>query len=50
MRAALNSLPAHTAQPRTVLIKNGMYREKIAIDGKDYLILKGKSEKRMVLT
>lgn len=49
VQAALNSLPAHATQPRTVLIKNGTYREKIYIDGKDHLILKGESEKGVVL-
>lgn len=50
VQEAINSLPAHAAQPRTILIKNGTYREKIYIDGKDNLVLQGESEKGVVLS
>ena len=38
VQAALNNLPAYAAQPRTSLIKNGTYLEKITIDGKDHVV------------
>jgi PelA/Pel-15E family pectate lyase len=50
VQEAINSLPAHAAQPRTVLIRNGTYREKIYIDGKDNIVLQGESEKGVTLT
>ncbi|GAA4353284.1 hypothetical protein GCM10023185_13790 [Hymenobacter saemangeumensis] len=50
IQAALNSLPNAAAKPRTVYIKNGTYREKVLIDGKSNIILKGQSEKGVVLT
>jgi len=50
VQEAINSLPAHAAQPRTILIKNGTYQEKIYIDGKDNVVLQGESEKGVILT
>ncbi|GAB3581411.1 pectate lyase [Hymenobacter daeguensis] len=50
VQEAINSLPAHAAQPRTILIKNGTYHEKLYIDGKDQVVLQGESEKGVVLT
>jgi PelA/Pel-15E family pectate lyase len=50
IQAALNSLPNEAAQPRTVFIKNGVYNEKVFIDGKANIVLKGQSEKGVVLT
>jgi PelA/Pel-15E family pectate lyase len=50
IQAALNSLPATAAKPRTVYIKNGTYREKVSIDGKANIVLKGQSEKGVILT
>lgn len=44
VQAALNNLPAHAAQPRTSLIKNGTYREKIAIGGKDHLVYRTRAK------
>ncbi|UOQ82549.1 MULTISPECIES: pectate lyase [Hymenobacter] len=50
IQAALNSLPNEAAKPRTVYIKDGTYREKVFVDGKQNIILKGQSEKGVVLT
>ncbi|MBR7950130.1 pectate lyase [Microvirga sp. STR05] len=50
IQAALNSLPNEAAKPRTVYIKNGTYREKVMLDGKQKITLKGQSEKGVVLT
>lgn len=50
IQEAINSLPATAAKPRTVFIKNGTYREKIFIDGKSNIVLKGQSEAGVVLT
>ena len=50
IQAALNSLPAEAAKPRTVFIKNGVYNEKVLLDGKANIILRGQSEKGVVLT
>ncbi|WP_211617680.1 pectate lyase [Hymenobacter psychrotolerans] len=50
IQAALNSLPNEAARPRTVYIKNGTYREKVMLDGKQNITLKGQSEKGVVLT
>ncbi|GAC1587448.1 MAG: hypothetical protein NVS3B25_03390 [Hymenobacter sp.] len=50
IQAAVNSLPAAASQPRTVLIKNGTYHEKVLIDGKNNLVLRGESEKGVVIT
>ena len=50
IQEAINSLPDLAAKPRTVLIKNGTYHEKIYIDGKEKLVLKGQSEAGVVLT
>lgn len=50
IQEAINSLPAQAAQPRTIFIKNGTYHEKVFVEGKNNLILKGESEKGVVLT
>ncbi|WP_245326141.1 pectate lyase [Hymenobacter wooponensis] len=50
IQAALNSLPNEAAKSRTVYIKNGTYREKVFVDGKQNIILRGQSEKGVVLT
>ena len=50
IQAAVNSLPNAAAKPRTVFIKNGVYNEKVFIDGKANIVLKGQSEKGVVLT
>lgn len=50
IQAALNSLPAEATKLRTVYIKNGIYREKVLLDGKRLVRLKGQSEKGVVLT
>ncbi|WP_259404307.1 pectate lyase [Hymenobacter sp. HSC-4F20] len=50
IQAAINSLPNEAAKPRTVYIKNGTYREKVFLDGKQNIILKGQSEQGVVLT
>jgi hypothetical protein len=50
IQAAINSLPDAATGPRTIFIKNGTYREKVYIDGKAHLVLKGQSEAGVVLT
>ena len=50
IQAALNSLPAHAAQQRVVLIQNGTYPEQVFIDGKDHITLLGQSEKGVIMT
>ncbi|GGF05806.1 hypothetical protein GCM10011383_16160 [Hymenobacter cavernae] len=50
IQEAVNSLPAQSTQLRTIFIKNGTYREKVFIDGKNNLALKGESEKGVILT
>ncbi|AHJ97138.1 pectate lyase [Hymenobacter swuensis] len=50
IQAALNSLPNEATKPRTVYIKNGTYCEKVLLDGKQNIILRGQSEKGVVLT
>ena len=50
IQAAINSLPDAATKPRTVFLKNGTYREKIYLDGKARLVLKGQSEKGVILT
>lgn len=50
IQAAVNSLPDEAAALRTVYIKNGTYREKVRLDGKRLVRLKGQSEKGVVLT
>nr|WP_216680632.1 pectate lyase [Hymenobacter siberiensis] len=50
IQEAINSLPDLAAKLRTVLIKNGTYHEKIYLDGKEKLVLKGQSESGVVLT
>ncbi len=50
IQAALNSLPNEAATMRTVYIKNGTYQEKVRLDGKRNVRLKGQSEKGVILT
>ncbi len=50
IQAAINSLPGQAAAPRLVFIKNGTYREKVSIDQKNNIILRGQSETGVVLT
>lgn len=50
IQAAINSLPNEAAKPRVILIKNGTYREKLFIDGKSNITLKGQSEKGTIIT
>ena len=50
IQAAINSLPNEAKRPRTVFIKNGTYREKVFVDGKANIVLRGQSEKGVVLT
>ena len=50
IQEAINSLPETATKPRTVFIKNGTYREKVFIDGKNNLIIKGQSETGVILT
>lgn len=50
IQAAINSLPNEATKPRVILIKNGTYREKLFIDGKSNIILKGQSEKGTIIT
>ena len=50
IQAAINSLPNEAATMRTVFIKNGTYSEKVLLDGKRNVRLKGQSEKGVVLT
>ncbi|GAB3848764.1 hypothetical protein GCM10028822_12140 [Hymenobacter terrigena] len=50
IQEAINSVPETAARPRTIFIKNGTYREKVFIDGKNNLILKGQSESGVILT
>lgn len=49
IQAAINSLPASGLLP-VVFIKNGTYREKVTIDGKPGLVVRGQSEAGVVLT
>ena len=49
IQEAVNSLPDMAPKPRTVFIKNGTYREKVYIDGKSNLVLKGQSEAGVIL-
>ncbi|WP_246008986.1 pectate lyase [Hymenobacter metallilatus] len=50
IQAAINSLPDEAGKPRTIYIKNGTYHEKVFLDNKQNLNLKGQSEKGVVLT
>ncbi|MCC2548051.1 pectate lyase [Hymenobacter sp. BT175] len=50
IQQAVASLPDHAEQQRVILIKNGTYKEKVVIDGKDHLTLRGQSEKGVVIT
>ncbi|GAA4046740.1 hypothetical protein GCM10022409_36000 [Hymenobacter glaciei] len=50
IQEAINSLPDAATKLRTVFIKNGTYREKVYLDGKARLVLKGQSERGVVLT
>ncbi|GAB2465751.1 hypothetical protein GCM10011375_33940 [Hymenobacter qilianensis] len=50
IQEAINSLPNEASKPRVILIKNGTYREKLFIDGKSNITLKGQSEKGTIIT
>ena len=50
IQAAISSLPDSAAKLRTVYIKNGIYREKIYLDGNANVVLKGQSETGVILT
>ena len=50
IQEAINTLPDAATKPRTVFLKNGTYREKVYLDGKANLVLKGQSEKGVILT
>ncbi|WP_245849709.1 pectate lyase [Hymenobacter crusticola] len=50
IQEAINSLPKGAASLPVVLIKNGTYREKVTIDGKPGLVLRGQSEKGVIIT
>ena len=50
IQAAINSLPTGAAPLPVVFIKNGTYREKVTIDGKPGLVLRGQSEAGVVIT
>ncbi|WP_324672111.1 pectate lyase [Hymenobacter sp. GOD-10R] len=50
IQEAINSLPKGGGQLPVVFIKNGTYREKVTIDGKPGLVLRGQSEKGVVIT
>lgn len=49
IQAAINSLPDSAAADRIILIKNGVYNEKLFIT-KNHIVLKGESEKGVVIT
>jgi pectinesterase len=49
IQAAINSLPDSAANDRIILIKNGIYNEKIFIT-KNHLVLRGESEKGVMIT
>jgi len=49
IQAAINSLPAKGPLP-VVFIKNGTYREKVTLDGKPGLVLRGQSEAGVIIT
>jgi pectinesterase len=49
VQAALNSLPDSSASPRTIFIRNGIYKEKIYID-KHNIIIEGEDKKNTVIT
>jgi len=50
IQAAIHSLAGHPAPLPVVFIKNGTYREKVTIEGKPGLVLRGQSEKGVVIT
>jgi len=50
IQAAVNSLSNEATRQRVVFIKNGTYREKVFLDGKSHVTLKGQSEKGVILT
>lgn len=49
IQEAINSLPADAKEQRVILIKNGIYKEKIFID-KDFITLKGENPEKTVVT
>ncbi|HXB96116.1 MAG TPA: pectinesterase family protein, partial [Puia sp.] len=49
VQAALNSLAADSAAPRHILIRNGVYNEKIFIE-KNNILLEGEEREKTVLT
>ena len=49
IQAAVNSLPDSSATDRTILIKKGIYREKVSIT-KHHIILQGEDEKGTLIT
>ncbi|WP_201977443.1 pectate lyase [Hymenobacter rubidus] len=50
IQAAITSLNGRAAPLPVVFIKNGTYREKVTIDGKPGLVLRGQSEAGVVIT
>lgn len=49
IQAAINSLPDSSAAPRTIFIRNGIYREKIFIE-KSNIVLKGEDRNKTIIT
>jgi pectinesterase len=49
VQEALNSLPAESASPRLIFIRNGVYNEKIFIE-KNNIILEGERKDKAILT
>ncbi len=50
IQAALNALPRNATKKRTVFIKNGKYVGKIFLDSIHNLIIRGESEKGVIIT
>src|SRR5450755_2192946 len=49
VQEAINSLPAESATPRLIFIRNGVYNEKIFIE-KNNIILEGERKDQVILT
>ena len=49
IQAALNSLPDSSSADRVILVKNGIYHEKVFIT-KDHIVLRGEDEKNTVIS
>ncbi len=49
IQEAINSLPVAAKEQRVILIKNGIYKEKIFID-KDFITLKGEDPEKTIVT